>query len=62
MLSDAQFRELISGHWTGPLPSLLRTLLSMLEPAYRWAVQRRNLQFDRGTRQVKKGDPSRVAV
>lgn len=57
MLSDAQFRELVSGRWQGPLAGTLRTGLALLEPLYAATIRRRNRQFDTGRRQ-----PHRVAA
>src|SRR5438105_4701761 len=48
MLSDAQFRDLVSGRWRGPLPTALRGALRCLEVPYGWIVRRRNARFDRG--------------
>ncbi len=57
MLSEAQFRELVSGRWRGPLAGGLRGLLSLGEWPYAAVVGRRNLRFDRGSRR-----PHRVAA
>ena len=48
MLSDAQFRELVSGRWRGPLAATLRGALRCTELPYGWIVRRRNARFDRG--------------
>ena len=47
MLSDAQFRDLVSGSWKGPVAGALRGALSALECPYGWIVGRRNARFDR---------------
>ena len=57
MLSQAQFRELVSGRWKGAFAGGLRAGLSALEPLYAAAIGRRNRQFDTGRRQ-----PHRVAA
>ena len=57
MLSEAQFRELVSGRWKGPLAAGLRGLLAALELPYRAIVQSRNRRFDSGRAQ-----PQRVAA
>jgi tetraacyldisaccharide 4'-kinase len=48
MLSEVQFRELISGRWQGPLATGLRGVLGLLEHPYGWIARRRNARFDRG--------------
>src|SRR5436190_16306424 len=57
MLSDSQFRDLVSGHWKGPLAIVLRGALWMLAHPYGWIVRRRNARFDRGLVQ-----PTKVAA
>src|SRR5947207_2647148 len=54
MLSDAQFRDLMSGRWRGPVAATLRGALGMLELPYGWFVQRRNARFDRGIARTEK--------
>lgn len=51
MLFDAQFRDLVSGQWQGPLAAGLRGVLGLLEFPYGWIVRRRNTWFDRGRTQ-----------
>lgn len=51
MALESTYRNLVSGRWKGPLAAGLRGVLSLLEFPYRWAVQRRNRQFDRGWKQ-----------
>src|SRR6187401_3256659 len=48
MLSESQFRELVSGRWRGPMASSLRGILSAAEAPYGWVVRRRNAGFDSG--------------
>jgi tetraacyldisaccharide 4'-kinase len=48
MLSDAQFRNLVSGAWKGPAAEVLRGALSALERPYGWVVRRRNSHYNRG--------------
>jgi tetraacyldisaccharide 4'-kinase len=48
MLSDTQFRELVSGRWKGPVAMALRGVLALAEHPYGWIVRWRNAQFDRG--------------
>jgi tetraacyldisaccharide 4'-kinase len=57
MLSDAQFRELVSGRWRGGIAAALRGALGILEHPYGWIVRRRDARFDRG--QVR---PARVGA
>jgi tetraacyldisaccharide 4'-kinase len=49
MLTEAQFRELVSGRWRGPLPAVLRGCCAAAEVPYSWVVRGRNLRFDAGT-------------
>jgi tetraacyldisaccharide 4'-kinase len=49
MLSDAQFRELVSGRWKGLFAGALRAGLGVLELPYGWIVRRRNARFDSGS-------------
>ena len=46
MSLETTYRELVSGHWKGPLANSLRGGLSVLEHPYRWIVEHRNLRFD----------------
>src|SRR5262245_50900238 len=46
MLSDSQFRNLVSGSWRGPIAALARGALACLELPYGWVVRRRNARFD----------------
>src|SRR4029453_11169189 len=55
MLSPAQFRDLVSGRWTGPWPAALRGLLAAAEPVYAAMVRAKNRRFDSG-----RGQPVRV--
>jgi tetraacyldisaccharide 4'-kinase len=48
MLSESQFRELVSGRWRGPLAAGLRGVLAAAEVGYAWEVRRRNRRFDTG--------------
>src|SRR5262245_59474498 len=48
MLSDSQFRNLVSGRWRGLVAGIARGALACLEPPYGWIVRRRNAGFDRG--------------
>src|SRR5262245_57013326 len=48
MLNAAQFRNLVSGRWRGPIPAAMRGGLACLELPYTWIVRRRNARFDRG--------------
>jgi tetraacyldisaccharide 4'-kinase len=48
MLSDSQFRDLMSGRWKGAAATGMRGVLGALERPYGWAVRRRNWRFDRG--------------
>ena len=54
MLPARQFRDLVSGHWRGPVAAGLRGLLALLEFPYRAIVNRRNRQFDKGRRQARR--------
>jgi tetraacyldisaccharide 4'-kinase len=54
MLSEVQFRELVSGRWRGPLAGALRAALAALEPIYAAAIRRRNGQYDAGRRVPKR--------
>src|SRR5881392_2603307 len=54
MLSDAQFRDLVSGRRRGPVAAALRGALGCLELPYGWIVRRRNARFDRGIAPVEK--------
>jgi tetraacyldisaccharide 4'-kinase len=56
MLSEVQFRELVSGRWQGPVPTALRGLLAMLELPYGAALRHRNRRFANGRH------PQRVAA
>jgi tetraacyldisaccharide 4'-kinase len=51
MLSESQFRALVSGQWRGPLAGALRAILSACELPYQAVVRSRNRQFDTGRRQ-----------
>ena len=57
MLSESQFRNLVSGRWRGPVAAGLRGVLAAAEVAYAWEVRRRNRRFDSGRSQ-----PTRVAA
>ena len=57
MLSESQFRDLLSGRTRGPVAASLRGLLSLGEWPYAAVVGGRNLRFDRGSRR-----PQRVAA
>lgn len=58
MLSESQFRELISGRWRGPVAGALRGVLATAEMAYAWEVRRRNARFDSGrTQQTRVAAP-----
>jgi tetraacyldisaccharide 4'-kinase len=48
MLSESQFRELVSGRWRGPVAAGLRGVLAAAEVGYAWEVRRRNRRFDSG--------------
>jgi tetraacyldisaccharide 4'-kinase len=48
MLTDRQFRAVVSGEWRGPLPATLCGTLRLLEHPYAWIVARKNARFDRG--------------
>jgi tetraacyldisaccharide 4'-kinase len=48
MLSDSQFRNLVSGRWRGPIAAVARSALACLELPYGWIVRRRNARFDCG--------------
>ena len=54
MLSESQFRALVSGRWRGPLSAGLRGVLAAVEVVYAWEVGRRNARFDAG--RVKPAD------
>src|SRR5438105_3217126 len=54
MLSDPQFRELVSGRWRGPVATVLRGALALGELGYGLAVRRRNARFDRGVAQAQR--------
>jgi tetraacyldisaccharide 4'-kinase len=57
MLSEMQFRELVSGRWRGPVPSALRGLLAMLELPYGAVARRRNRRFALGCQPQRAGAP-----
>src|SRR5436305_14400674 len=48
MLSDLQFRDLVSGRWKGPVAAVLRGVLALLERPYSWIVRRRGARLDQG--------------
>src|SRR5262245_49148533 len=48
MLNPAQFRDLVSGRWTGVWPGCLRGLLASAEPIYGAMVRAKNRRFDSG--------------
>jgi tetraacyldisaccharide 4'-kinase len=54
MLGDAQFRELVSGRWKGPIAAVLRGILLALEQPYASVVRLRNARFDRHATPVTK--------
>jgi len=54
MLSDAQFRELVSGRWKGIFAGTLRAGLAVLELPYGWIVRRRNARFDSGAAKAER--------
>ena len=62
MLSESQFRDLVSGQWRGALPTTLRAALSLLEMAYGWAVERRNRQYECGAAQVNRPECPVISV
>lgn len=57
MLSESQFRDLVSGRWRGPVAAGLRGVLAAAEIGYAWEVRRRNRRFDAGRVQ-----PAKVAA
>lgn len=48
MLTPKQIRDVVSGEATDWVSASIRGLTSVLEPAYRWEIGRRNLRFDSG--------------
>jgi tetraacyldisaccharide 4'-kinase len=48
MLSESQFRRLVSGQWRGPIPAVLRGALAAAAIPYAWVVRRKNARFDCG--------------
>src|SRR5262245_40880392 len=48
MLSESQFRELVSGRWQGLVAAGLRGVLAAAEGPYAWGVRRRNAAVDSG--------------
>ncbi|MCI0361911.1 MAG: tetraacyldisaccharide 4'-kinase [Planctomycetaceae bacterium] len=52
MLSPAQFRDLVSGRWTGLWPSCLRGLLAAAERVYAAIASAKNRRFDSGRQQA----------
>jgi tetraacyldisaccharide 4'-kinase len=48
MLTESQFRELVSGRWRGPVAGVLRVVLTAAEVGYAWEVRRRNARYDSG--------------
>jgi tetraacyldisaccharide 4'-kinase len=62
MLNPAQFRELVSGRWTGLWPDCLRGLLAVAEPVYGAIVERKNRQFDAGRLQPERVDAPVISV
>ena len=52
MLSPSQFRDLVSGRRCGILAGALRGALRIVESPYRWAVERRNREFESGRREI----------
>jgi len=58
MLNPAQFRDLVSGRWTGVWPGCLRGLLAAAEPVYAAIARAKNGRFDSGrTQPVRVGAP-----
>jgi tetraacyldisaccharide 4'-kinase len=62
MLSESQFRKLVSGQWRGPIAAGLRSGLGVLELGYGWAARRRNLRFDRGHQEIVRVDVPVISV
>jgi tetraacyldisaccharide 4'-kinase len=62
MLTGAQFQELVSGRWEGPLAGGLRGVLGIGEYPYRWIVSRRNARFDHGISRIERVEAPVVSV
>jgi len=62
MLSDAQFRDLVSGRWRGLAAATLRGALGYLESSYRLIVKRRNSRFDSGALPVEQVSAPVISV
>jgi len=62
MFNPAQFRDLVSGRWTGVWPGCLRGLLAVVEPVYRAIVERKNRRFDSGRVQPERLDAPVISV
>lgn len=62
MLSESQFRRLVSGQWRGPLAAGLRGVLALGEVPYGWVVRRRNARFDSGAVQPARFEVPVVSV
>ena len=62
VLSDAQFRALVSGHRRGPLAALARSLLWAAKFPYGAAVNWRNRAYDRGSRPIARVEVPVICV
>lgn len=62
MLSETQFRELVSGRWRGPLAAGLRGVLAALELPYGAVVRSRNRRFDSGRQQPRRVEAPVISV
>lgn len=62
MLSESQFRELVSGRWRGALGVGLRGVLAAAEAPYAYFVRRKNAGFDSGRVKPAAVDASVISV
>ena len=62
MLNPAQFRDLVSGRWTGVWPGCLRGLLAAAEPVYAAIARAKNGRFDSGRTQPVRVDAPVISV
>jgi tetraacyldisaccharide 4'-kinase len=62
MLSESQFKSLVSGQWKGPVAAGLRGALAGLEVPYSWAIARKNRRFDSRPEQAHKFEAPIISV